>query len=240
MTARADDAMATVLELLREPPAEPDTGSGYLDLLGSTESAAGPVQRLWESGPGASGYERLAALVRTVFPAVRPRVGELRLTGGQRVLDIGTGPGQVTGELARLVGPRGLVVGLDLSVPMLRRAAGTAAPNTAFVRADATGLPFRDAVFDAVHSAYTIQLVREGAAMLAEMARVLRPGGRLCVLAPGVARPNERVRGGLERSGKLWLRPAAELAELAREAGLSEVRGSSHMVSQLVTASRPR
>jgi arsenite methyltransferase len=80
-------------------------------------------------------------------------------------------------------------LGVDISEPMLARAVhAEAGPQIGFLRADAQRLPLRDETVDAVVSIAVLQLVPDPAAALAEMARVLRPGGRLAVMVPTAGR----------------------------------------------------
>jgi demethylmenaquinone methyltransferase/2-methoxy-6-polyprenyl-1,4-benzoquinol methylase len=119
-----------------------------------------------------------AALVRALDP--RP---------GQQVLDVATGTGMVAFELAR----RGAeVVGLDQSPDMLGQAQAklAARPELAgqvsFVAGEAERLPFPDARFDALSFTYLLRYVDDPRATLAELARVVRPGGRIGMLEFGV------------------------------------------------------
>jgi SAM-dependent methyltransferase len=96
------------------------------------------------------------------------------LAGARRVLDVGTGEGQV----ARLaVGLGAEVVGVDPTwnqvVEAARRGGGPA-----YLRAGAAGLPFSDASFDVVVACLVFEHIREVDAAIAEVARVLEPGGR--------------------------------------------------------------
>lgn len=107
-------------------------------------------------------------------------LGLLAAAPGQRVLEIGAGAGQCARWLERHVGAS--VVATDLSMGMLRVGAGlsertgTAPP---LLQCDALALPFGDAVFDTVFTAYgVVPFVADSAAVMAEVARVLRPGGR--------------------------------------------------------------
>ena len=85
--------------------------------------------------------------------------------------------------------PEGLALGVDISEPMLARAVrNEAGPQVGFIRADAQRLPLRDNTVDAVVSIAVLQLVPGPAAVLAEVARVLRPGGRLAILVPSAGR----------------------------------------------------
>lgn len=97
-------------------------------------------------------------------------LGDVR---GLDVLDLGCGQAQTT----RWLGARGArVVGLDVSLGMLRQAGAGAPP---LLQGDAARLPFADASFDLVCSAYGgVPFVEDGAALVAGVARVLRPGGR--------------------------------------------------------------
>ena len=118
---------------------------------------------------------------------VEQRCGTLRsltLAPGEHVLDIGSGPGLLAWDLANTVGPGGRVVGLDLSDAMLemgrRRCADLA--HVSFQSGDAAKLPFEDGSFDAVVSTQVFEYVPDIPGALAEVRRVLRPGGRVAIL----------------------------------------------------------
>jgi arsenite methyltransferase len=100
---------------------------------------------------------------------------------GDRILDVGCGPGFYVTELLEEVGPEGLVVGLDISPDMLAVAAKRADghDNVEFHEADATSLPVPDASFDRLISVQVLEYVRDVPAALKEMHRALRPGGRV-------------------------------------------------------------
>ena len=107
----------------------------------------------------------------------------LALRPGERVLDIGSGPGFLTDEMAKAVGPQGHVLGVDLSDEMVARA--TARNTRAWVahrQGDATALPVPDASVDVVVSTQVAEYMVDLAPYAAEIARVLRPGGRGLVL----------------------------------------------------------
>jgi arsenite methyltransferase len=127
----------------------------------------------------------LDALYRTTDVVRRRQLvrDALGLASGERVLDVGCGPGFYVAELLAQVGPDGSAVGLDNSQPMLAIAAHrcTGHDNVAFHEADATSLPVEDASFDAALSVQVLEYVADVPAALAEMYRALRPGGRLVV-----------------------------------------------------------
>jgi ubiquinone/menaquinone biosynthesis C-methylase UbiE len=120
---------------------------------------------------------------------------------GDRVIDIGCGPGRLARALARRVGPKGQVVGVDPAPQMIAYASGRANEfaNCRFELGAAQSLTQSDAAFDVVTSTFAMHHIREDqrAAALAAMFRVLRPGGRL-MLAD--ARPTEGIRGAAVRA----------------------------------------
>lgn len=116
---------------------------------------------------------------RVTLEALKPAAGE-------RILDIGAGPGMLAAEMAEAVGPSGAVHGVDVSESMLAIAqrleqSEHAAPME-FVQADACALPFEDGTFDAVVSTQVYEYVPDMAGALREARRVLRSGGRLLIL----------------------------------------------------------
>jgi demethylmenaquinone methyltransferase/2-methoxy-6-polyprenyl-1,4-benzoquinol methylase len=118
----------------------------------------------------------------------RALVGEVAPRDGQRILDVATGTGMVAAELLRRADCS--VVGIDQSEPMLARArarfAGRAESQVRLVRGEAEALPFEDASFDALTFTYLLRYVEDPAATVTELARVVRPGGRVASLEFGV------------------------------------------------------
>lgn len=145
---------------------------------------------------GALGY---AVLTRA--PAWRSHCGALvdraNLRAGHRVLDLGCGPG--ISAFAMLDREPGLdVVGLDVSRAMLFfgefwRRREPRGDRVRFVRADATRLPFADRSFDVVTGHSFLYLVPEPGRVLAEVCRVLRPGGRCVFLEPNRDAPETLI-----------------------------------------------
>lgn len=143
----------------------------------------------------AASYDRLSRwfdLFEEPFERATRRRG-LRLLHpgpGETVLEIGFGTGHDLVALARAVGPMGRVLGIDLSEGMRRvterrlRDAGVA-DRIELTTGDAVAMPYRDASVDAIFIGFTLELfdTPEIPVVLAECRRVLRPGGRLCVVA---------------------------------------------------------
>lgn len=129
----------------------------------------------------------LEALYETRDAARRREVvlDALRLQSGERVLDIGTGPGFLAVEMADAVGSGGQIHCIDMSEPMLdmarRRCAGK--PWTSFQPGSATDLPFSDSTFDAAISVQVYEYIPDITKALSELYRVLRPGGRAVVVS---------------------------------------------------------
>lgn len=110
----------------------------------------------------------------------------LELRPGERVLDIGSGPGLLAVEMAAAVGPGGHVLGIDVSDDMLALAAARDIPPGSapvrFHRGGAERLPVLDASLDVVVTTQVLEYVTDVRQALRETHRVLRPGGRALVL----------------------------------------------------------
>jgi len=107
---------------------------------------------------------------------------------GDRVLDCATGTGDLAIEFKQKVGDRGSVLGTDFCEEMLELAppkAEKAGLKIDFKIADAMNLPFQDAQYDIASIAYGIRNVSDPKKALAEMARVVKPGGRVMILETG-------------------------------------------------------
>jgi SAM-dependent methyltransferase len=155
-------------------------------------------------------------------------LGEIR--AGERVVDCGSGSGVDSLIAARLVGSEGRVVGVDMTPEMLaaaRRAAEAAGMhNVEFRDGLLEALPVDDGWADVIISNGVLNLVPDKAAALSEMARVLRPGGRLQLADIVLGRA---VSDDSKRDVSLWTGCIAgglladELAEAVRAAGFTDV-----------------
>jgi demethylmenaquinone methyltransferase/2-methoxy-6-polyprenyl-1,4-benzoquinol methylase len=150
----------------------------------------------------------------------RARAAELAAVGpGSRALDVATGTGDMALELARRVAPDGEVVGCDFAEEMLARARAKAREKAQgmqirFEPADALALPYADDSFDAATSAFGVRNFGDLELGLAEMVRVVRPGGRVVVLE--ITTP---TRAPLSSFYALWFDRLVPL--LGRLAGLT-------------------
>jgi SAM-dependent methyltransferase len=231
-------AVRRALELLADRPAEPDVSNGYLDLLGAGLPTGTPaVEAVFASRVGSMVYDNMQALIRRLFSAFQQPTEWLNIPAGGIALDVGCGPGTVTASLARAVGADGLALGLDISEAMLARAVRSeAGPHIGFLRADAQRLPLRDDTVDAVVSIAVLQLVPDPAAALAEMARVLRGGGRLAVMVPTAGR-SARFWRMLPNIGA-HLFGEDEIGDILEDHGFTSVRTNTLGILQWVRGKR--
>lgn len=126
--------------------------------------------RTW--GAGGEKYDEVS---RGIADAIEHAVDALDPQPGERVLDVATG----TGWAARRVAARGAVVtGVDLGAEVIE-AAKVLGPGIDFRVGDAEALPFPDDHFDAVISTFGVMFARDPEAVAKELARVVRPGGRI-------------------------------------------------------------
>jgi len=148
----------------------------------------------------ASGWDRFAPsygrqaflernAIRTLLALLAPRPEEL-------LLDVGSGPASLLALLAKRPGPPREVVGVDSSAAMLAHAPALPA-GWRLECADAMSLPFEDASFDVVTASYLLHVLgsHERAAAIGEIARVLKPGGRLGTIT--IAPPRHPVAQAL-------------------------------------------
>lgn len=106
------------------------------------------------------------------------------LRGARNILDVGSGAGQLARHVLKYADPDSRIVCFDLSHEMLRRARNRLkSTRPKFVVADLTRLPFPDASFDRVTCGYVLEHLPDARLGLSELARVMRPGGRMLLLA---------------------------------------------------------
>lgn len=226
-------------EPAREDASEPRRGN---------EVEPAEVARMF--GAIAPVYDRLNTLMTAGadgrWRSVAADATELRR--GDSALDVACGTGKLSAVLAGRVGPFGRVVGLDVTPQMieLARRAHPDLVQLAFVEGDALGLPFEDGAFDAATIAFGLRNLADFEAGFREMARVVRPGGRVVCLELTLPRP--RLWGRLFHAGFRRIAPilgglagapdaygylpasldgfpdAERLAATMRTAGLSGVR----------------
>jgi SAM-dependent methyltransferase len=154
-------------------------------VFGAALAVAG-VALWWRKNPSACPYSQ-RFWVEAPHPFItRARLREvLEARQGERVLEVGPGTGYYTLDVAEWVGPDGSVDILDLQQEMLdhtmRRAGERTLANITPTQSDATALPFQNETFDAAFLVTVLGEIPDQDAALRELARVLKPGGRLVV-----------------------------------------------------------
>jgi ubiquinone/menaquinone biosynthesis C-methylase UbiE len=184
------------------------------------------LREQWQvSGSAAESYERFA--VGRLFRQLAERFLEgVPLELGHRVLDVACGTGIAARVAAPRVAPSGKVVGLDLNEGMLAVARARSAEegsSIAWKQGDATALPFADAEFDVVLSQQGLQFVPDKARALAEMHRVVAPGG---VIALAVFGAVNRFDGALAEALAEYVDALGDLGTLRpllEKAGLDSI-----------------
>jgi SAM-dependent methyltransferase len=169
--------------------ASPEAGQRFAAL------AFGPAARVYEALTGTAPWRDSCRRLASLVP-------------GPRVLDLGIGPGTSALEAA-LVWPGRRAIGLDRSAVMLRRARLLAARLQValpLLCADALHLPVRDGALDGATGHSLLYLLADPAGALAEVARAVRPGGRVAFLEPAM------VPGSLGRAWRSGRRFAASMA----------------------------
>jgi demethylmenaquinone methyltransferase / 2-methoxy-6-polyprenyl-1,4-benzoquinol methylase len=191
-------------------------------------------------------YDRMNLLMSMGRDGRWRRLG-VRASGarpGDAALDVCCGTGDFAVELRRAVGPSGRVVGLDFSPQMLEMARRKCSA-VEWLQGDALALPFADGGFAAACVGFGVRNLSDHGRGFAEMARVVRPGGRVVCLEmstpPAPIRPFSQLwtDHGVPVLGRIVARdpdayrylpesvhrfpPARELAAIMREAGLVDV-----------------
>jgi len=128
--------------------------------------------------------ERLHIQSAAMAPDSRRMLELIGVGEGWRCLDIGCGPGGITGLLSERVGPGGRVVGLDMNAAFLAHARASAPTNVEFVLGDAYGSHLAAETFDLVHMRFVASTAGEPERLLQEAKRLTRPGGTVALQEP--------------------------------------------------------
>ena len=188
------------------------------------------------TGTGAENYQRyFVPAIATPVSAGLLAAADLR--PGERVIDVACGTGVIARLAAERVGPTGTVTAVDVAPDMIDVARSTPTPAGAAIEwhvGDATSLPFDDGASDVVLCQMGLMFMADRAAAVAEMRRVLTPGGRVVLNTPGAIQPPfvvleqalvEHISadlGGFVRAVFSMHDPDA-VAALLRDAGLRDV-----------------
>jgi SAM-dependent methyltransferase len=215
--------------------------NGILNMVGNdSNEVITPFQRLMQAPAIVSIYENIWRRIGYFLASSRSFGKEIQtiLMHGQKrnlghTLDLACGPGVFTRPLA--LQDKGIVVGLDLSWPMLRQAQRQlkreGIKNIVLIRASAFGLPFRNGSFSHVNCCGALHLFDRPEAALSEIHRILSPNGCLCVQT--TIRPNRSVGMAffLERFIRFGFFNKEELIELLKNQGFTIAEWERHRIS---------
>ena len=149
----------------------------------SYEEYRGKVRDVYDGPQGAflATASLLSGHVKLGERFLRDRVFDLR--GAREILDVGSGAGQIAAHLLKYSDPAARITCCDLSAEMLRRARSRLKSTLpTFVASDIVRLPFADETFDCVTCGYVLEHLPDARTGLAELARVMVPGGRMLLL----------------------------------------------------------
>lgn len=213
----------------------------------SEEERAGFLREIFDST--ATDYDRVESWLALGTGPWYRRQALLRagLAPGMRVVDVGFGTGLVAAQAIRIIGSAELLTGVDPSPGMM--GASPLAGQVKLVEGKAEHIPLPDASADFISMGYALRHVSDVSAAFAEFRRVLKPGGRLCVLeitkpegrlatallrayVRGVVPTLARLRGARTNTPRIWryywdsieaCAPPPRILQALRDAGLAEV-----------------
>ncbi len=175
------------------------------------------VKQLYDGPKGA--VLAMASLVSLHEPLMGLMLRERKFdaTRFHKILDVGSGAGQLLGHLIKTANPSADLIGCDLSHQMLRRARTRLnSKRPAYVTADLTQLPFDDNAFDCITCGWVIEHLHDPRPGLREFVRVLQPGGSILLLAT-----EDTVAGAFtSRTWKCRTYNRRELNRICEEVGL--------------------
>lgn len=224
--------------------------------MASINEVAEEQRAFWNGDASNSWIQEQEQRDQTLAPLGELAMARLRLVAGSRVLDIGTGCGDTSLELARRVGSDGHVLGVDLSEPMLaraeerRRAAGVA--QLRLMSGDAATQSFPDAPFDAVFSRFGVMFFADPVAAFGNIRSAMRPDGRLAFVCwrpvaenAWVAIPREVVLRHVtppptapDAPGQFSFADKDRVENILADAGFADIRFEAHDRAFTITTSR--
>ncbi|HZR80750.1 MAG TPA: class I SAM-dependent methyltransferase [Candidatus Binatia bacterium] len=203
--------------------------------------------KYWNETAGPKWVQAQKLIDAQIAPLGEAAMARAAFAAGERVLDVGCGCGTTTIELGRRVGPRGSVLGVDLSAPMLDVARASAEraglANVRFESADAQTHRFEPASFDVAFSRFGVMFFADPRAAFANLLSALRPGGRLAFVAwqalplnPWMAVPMSAALAHIALTpptdphapGPFAFADAERVAGILRDAGFTDVVGEPY------------
>jgi len=208
------------------------------------------------NGPGGQHWVQRQEMQDVVLGAVSDvLIARSKAAAGERIVDIGCGCGATTIAFASKVGPRGYVLGVDVSAPMLARAKEVAPAGAPleFALADATVHAFQPSSFDLLVSRFGVMFFAEPALSFTNLRKALRPGGRMAFACWRTPRDNpwlmvplmavyqhvpKMPELGPEDPGPFSFAKEERVGRILAEAGFSSIAFERHDLSLDVAAGR--
>lgn len=247
-----DTALERAVALLTpQARASADTSGGYAELLGGTPAPSPTAaSRAMNNHIVASIYEKLwrpAGVAMMGFGGLSmsseraKAVADLRLASDMNVLDVASGPGNFTKYLSENLNGDGVAVGFDISEQMIARAVrDNRGAHAAYMRGDAQALPFSDGTFDAVCCYAALYLIPEPLAVVDELVRVLRPGGRIAIMTSygrNAAPVKTLLRAGAGRAG-VRMFDRETFTSIFEQSNMTEIEQDIRGLAQFVSATK--
>lgn len=170
-------------------------------------------------GRAAATYDSVAQLQRDVGAELLLTLPD-NLPENARILDLGSGTGFFTRQLVQAY-PDAQVIGLDIAEGMLQFARNTVSDSIHWLCGDAENLPLADNSIDLIFSSLAIQWCNNLSQLMAELARVLKPGGRVCIATLGPATLHELKTAWQQVDDYVHVNRFAPLAEISAALELS-------------------
>jgi ubiquinone/menaquinone biosynthesis C-methylase UbiE len=211
----------------------PERGRNAKRLIGSIYSAA--AERLYDRVVVNGAFKLFGGSLNNLVRIQGRRAMEF--AGGQPILDMPVGTAYFAADVARSY--PGLVVGVDIAEGMVRQArvvARRAGARLEVVQADAHHLPFPDESFAAILCSNGLQVIPDLRASIAELARVLAPGGTLLISVVTLPAP---VPYAARRRLPTMMRPGSDVAAELRAAGLDARITTRERLATLIEATCP-
>lgn len=155
--------------------------------MGETDVDNTDQRTFWTETAGPKWLTHEAALDPLLLPVLNGVINRSGLKNGEVVVDVGCGTGASTVQIAEIVGPTGHVLGVDISQPMLARAEARTKDrgNVSFMLADATDHRFDEGCFHHLMSRFGVMFFADPVAAFTNMAKALRPNGKVTFAAWG-------------------------------------------------------
>jgi SAM-dependent methyltransferase len=188
----------------------------------------------WNDRAGQTWAELSDPLDRVLAPFVPLLMNEVAPIEGGRILDVGCGSGAVTRASARLAGPRGSALGIDISAPLIAAAKVRSAgeEGTDFLEADAQTYRFAPQSFDAIVSRFGVMFFADPVAAFGNLHQAARPGATLACAAWRSAAENDFMTAAERAAAPLLPELPARDEDAPGQFGFADGERVRHILAQ--------